>query len=1312
MVQAIGCRIPLRRAWAAVMVLTVAAALSPVARSDWTTYLGGNDRAGATTAKVRPPLHLAWIHRAARKPEKAWAGPRSTPIEGHLMLPRVAFDAAPQMILVDGRLYFGSTVDHSLHCVDLETGAPVWSHATDGPIRLAPTFAHGNVYFGSDDGVVRCLTAATGRPVWELRVGPADERLLARGEMISRWPVRTGVLIDGDVAYFGAGVFPHEHVYLCAAEATTGRLLWRNDRISQQDAGRNELSPQGYLLANDRHLYVPSGRSLPVAFSKETGDIVFQRKYSWRSEAGGVVGGTKAVLGDGQIYAGGPHHFLALDEHTGDVGAAFVGGRLMALVDGFAYLADGERVFCVDRAAHVQASRKKQRWFLRAGEIAKDRSVPADIRNARLAEARATMDEYARVGIVWSRPCDLDGALIATADVVVVGGHDRLITFDRREGEVLWETAVEGNVMGLAATAGWLAASTDTGHVHAFSTRLPEVVRAWPPAPVEPFADDERAGLSGRAAADILDQSGQRTGYALVLGGDRGQLAYELARRSELMVLAVEPDAAEAAAARTALEAAGIHGTSVTIVHADPARLPFSSYFANLVVSAEHLRTGRLPGDPADLARFVKPCGGVVMLGRPGTADDDAALAAAAWLDRMFDEGEAEVAAAGDWRLLRRGKLPGAGEWTHQYGNAANTSSTDDHRVRDGLAVLWYGDPGPSAMINRHEAAGAPLSTNGRMFIQGTDSLMAYDAYNGTFLWEIENPGAIRTGVFNNRETHNLAATDDHLFMAIADTCRVLDAATGRLVAEHRVPPSADGIERAWAYVAVDGDQLFGTSTIREDLEAKLQRRGLTVKSRTDAIFAADPLTGEIRWTYRGDGILHTTITIGPDAVYLVESGLTPEERQALYRGDKGDLATLTGAEAARAEAAIRKLDARRAVCLDRVTGEIRWSRPVDVTDTTNIAAGGGSLTLMVADGCLVLCGANANGHYWKQFLAGEFERRRLIVLDAATGADLWSRNANYMNRPAIVGGQIFAEPWAFDLRTGEPRRRPHPLTGQESDWRFSRPGHHCGVVTATPQMMFFRSGFIGYYDLYEDSGTRHFAGQRLGCWVNAIPGNGLVMIPEASAGCVCQFSIASTVVLEPVPGRRGWGIMSAAGATTPVQRIGVNLGAPGDRKDGERRDWLGFPRPRAVARLEFVFDIQPRFAARGGWFDGNPDALGLPEADLPWIFASGARGLEGCQIELLGPDDPPAAYDVRVLLSGMTPEQAEALEVRLQGSPATGTTRSWGTSGGDTKLLHVRRFEAVPVERTLSCEFAWPADGPLPRIAGIEVSRHGPGDE
>ena len=340
--------------------------------------------------------------------------------------------------------------------------------------------------------------------------------------------------------------------------------------------------------------------------------------------------------------------------------------------------------------------------------------------------------------------------------------------------------------------------------------------------------------------------------------------------------------------------------------------------------------------------------------------------------------------------------------------------------------------------------------------------------------------------------------------------------------------------------------------------------------------------------------------------MYFIDSSITPQERQELYQRDKGELKALEGEAAIKAEEEMKKFDVRLAVALDKRTGEKIWERPVNVTDTTNVSAGGGSLTVMYADGYLVLCGANANGHYWKQFLSGEFEKRKLLVLNATSGDEIWSKNANYMNRPAVIGREIYAEPWAFDLATGKPKTRKHPVTGKESEWRFSRPGHHCGIITATPNMMFFRSGFIGYYDLYRDSGTKHFAGQRLGCWVNAIPGNGLVMIPEASAGCVCQFSIASTVVMEPKTESKSWGIFSAVGNDTPVQRLGINLALPGDRMDEARHEWFGYPRPSTRERLEYEFDIKPRIAEGGGWFNQNPDAADFAETEMPWLFASG----------------------------------------------------------------------------------------------------------
>ena len=1269
------------------------------AKADWPAYLNGNDRAGFSETKIDLPLRHAWTYKAASKPEMAWSGPRDAPIEGHEMKHRVNFDDAMQVVLQNGRAYFGSTVDHRLHCVDAKTGKPVFNFYTDGPIRLAPTLAFGNVYFGSDDGFVYCLKADNGELVWKMRVGAKDDRLLSRGEMISRWPVRTGVLIDHETAYFGAGVFPHETIYLCAANAKDGKIIWKNDTISEQNAGRNDLSPQGYLLANDDLLFVPSGRSLPVGISKTTGEIVFQKKHSWRTSAGGVVGGTKALLGDNQIYAGGPHHFLAMEEKTGNVGASWINGRQMVLAGELAYLMDGERIFCVNRAEHAKASQEKQKWFLKTREYRNDKK--------KLAEAKQKMEEYTKVGIIWEYASDFDDVLIATENLVFAGGQNQLIALNRSNGKKVWEQVIKGNVRGLSTAGNVLTASTDSGRVYSFHSQHPETSAAtvWPKPYTSPFAEDELTELYRQTAKRMLDSSNQRTGYCLVLGSETGRLAFELAQQSQLAVIGVEPDAQKAKSSREALEKAGVHATRVTIVSVPLDKIPFANYFANLIVSESHLLTGKLPAKPSDVARMLKPCGGAAILTRAANAPDSDVndQAMIEWLTQMYIEDEGDLVADAPTFMLTRGKLAGAGDWSHQYGNAANTSYTEDHRIKEGLGVLWYGDPGPSAMINRHEAAGAPLSTNGRMFIQGTDSVMAYDAYNGTFLWEYKNPGAIRTGVFNNRETHNLAASDDALYVAVDDTCTALDAATGKVIAEYKTPESSDGIERAWAYLAYDNGQLFGTSTIRAELEKRLRRRGRTVKSQTDAVFAFDTKTNERSWMYRGENILHTTIAVGPKRVYFVDSSITPEERQQLYLQDKGELKELTGDAAKKAEAEMKAFDVRKAVAIDRRTGKKLWDNPVNVTDTTDISAGGGSLTLMYANEHVVLCGANANGHYWKQFLSGAFDKRKLLVLNAEDGEELWSKNANYMNRPAVIGSEIFAEPWAFDLHSGKPKTRMHPVTGKDSDWRFSRPGHHCGIITATPNMMFFRSDFIGYYDLYQDSGTRHFSGQRLGCWVNAIPGNGLVMVPEASAGCVCQFSIASTVVMEPKTQNKSWGILSAVGPSTPVRRMGINFGAPGDRKDSSGREWFGYPRPSTRKRLEYVFDLKPDLNAGGGWYNRNTESVSVDGDEEPWLFTSGARGLRRFEIPMLGKDDAARAYRVRLYFANVDDKDTGPFDLKLQGKVVDSAVNIPTATAGLVKPL-IKEFTGVNVTDNLLVELV--ADNKSTAIlSAIEVS-------
>ena len=52
----------------------------------------------------------------------------------------------------------------------------------------------------------------------------------------------------------------------------------------------------------------------------------------------------------------------------------------MVLADDLAYLMDGKKVFCVDRAEHAKASQEKQKWFLRARE---DRGDTGQIEGSR-----------------------------------------------------------------------------------------------------------------------------------------------------------------------------------------------------------------------------------------------------------------------------------------------------------------------------------------------------------------------------------------------------------------------------------------------------------------------------------------------------------------------------------------------------------------------------------------------------------------------------------------------------------------------------------------------------------------------------------------------------------------------------------------------------------------------------------------------------------------------------------------------------------------------------------------------------------------
>jgi outer membrane protein assembly factor BamB len=1355
--------------------------LAPFASADWPTYLHDITRVGHTQDAIKAPLTERWVYEAPSKPQLAWAGEDGKMFEDKLMLNRVHFDDVLHVAIVGDRLYFGSSVDGRVFCKNLLTGAEEWTFFTDAPVRLAPMVVDGRLYIGSDDGHVYCLNAKSGSVIWKLRAGPADERILARGRMISRWPVRTGVLVDDGIAYFGAGVFPHETVYLYAVDAKTGKVLWKNDSISQQDAGRNDLSPQGYLLATKDTLFVPSGRSMAASFTRAKGEFLVKPEPGWRGDAGGQIGGTQAFLADDQIYAVGEHHILALDQEKQKTGFGWFRGRQMTLAGDMGYMANGTEITAIDRLKHAKGTQDRQQLEMAAYKVSRElRNHPAvaeakklqaaesDLRAAEKALAALAADDaqrgkaqadvidqkaavasiaeryeplrmeyqakkdkiasdkdaaakFSATGVKWTYPTPLDSALILAGDTLVAGGKGEVICLDAGSGKLLWQAKVEGDARGLAAANGHLVVSTSTGRIYTFSdsnhTTLPLALSGKETeANSEPFAKDELSERYAIAAENILKESGITKGFCLVLGNEQGRLAYELAKRSELVIFGVDADAKKVAAARAALAKTNLYGPRVTFDHLDLSVIPYASYFANLVVSDSVLVTGEVPGAPTDVARHLKPIGGQFCFGVPESTPDDVKTKAKQsitdWLaaTKLLEE-RAKMEIGSHWARLTRGPLPGAGGWSHQYGNAANTSSNEDQRIKGGLSVLWYGDPGPGKMVNRHNGAVGPLSVNGRLFIQGDEAVMAYDAYNGQQLWEVPNPGALRTGVFAGREPGNMAATDDALFMVNGFECVQFDAATGRTVHKFPLPGAARGKNLEWGYLAHAEGMLYGTATQRIENAAQEARRGQNMAINTDLIFAYDVKSRDLKWSHQGQHIAHATIAIGDGRIFFVDSSLTPQQREDMLRQDKTELAKLTGEEQKIAEERVKKADLRLAVALDAATGKGMWAKPVDVTDCSDIGDGGGSLSLIYQNGHLVLGGANANGHYWTQFLEGKFERRRLVVLDAGRGDKLWAKDANYRHRPITIGNEIIAEPWGYDLYTGAQKMRTHPLTGEQTPWMFARPGHHCGAISATPNMMFFRSKFTAFYNRDTDQGTEHFAGQRLGCWINTIPANGLVMIPEASAGCVCLFSIASTIVFEPRDGRMNWGVYSANGLSTPVQHMALNLGAPGDRRDAHGKLWLGWPRPSSRAGIDLPLDLKPKYAKGGAPYSFNADSYEIAGTETPWVFSSGLRGMTQCEVPLIAKDQKPDTFTVRLMFAALESDKAgqRVFDVKLQGHTVLKDLDIVTNTGG-VKKAHVAEFKNIQVADSLVIELTPAQEGAnedhQPLLSGIEILR------
>ncbi len=665
---------------------------------EWPAYRADAARSGATGEQLEFPLNPAWVYVPPRPPVPAWPEAADNvwdihrrgdyaqslnpdPLAADYQVDRVDFDYAPQPVVAGGMVYFGSTTDDTVRAVELSTGRLVWRFTAGGPVRFAPAIDAGRAYVASDDGRLYCLDAATGEPVWSFSAAPKGNQIIGNGRMISRWPLRSGVLVRDGVAYITAGMWPAEGVFVYALDAETGNVLWCNDTsnamwMDQPHGGAYALTgvvPQGYLLASKDVLLVPTGRSVPAGYDRDTGRLLYYKQAN-----------NKAL---GGVWA-------CIDERRGQFFNRSVGSRMVT-------------------------------YSLASGDGARGRAGDQLVIGPD-GQYVAVGNSLQGPGWRKAHPPGRVHSLALAGGTLLAGGAGSITAYEAATGEVTWQAEVEGEVRGIAVADGCLVASTSEGAVYCFQPGLSAGAEPTQMGGVRKSAPIQGGTAAVRRVVALLKDSNVTRGYALVIGSPDARLGEALASQTALHVVSALGDRAEVSAERERLlTGTDLCGSRIAVQYlAGGSDLPYTSYFANLVVVCGEAE--ELSGE--ELYRVLRPCGGVMCFTSAGRARAEELL-------REGDVPAEEIRPWADSVTVVRGKLPGAFDWDSEV--------TCDQRVRWPLELLWFGGPGPARMSDRHWGSPTPVAANGRYFAIGEHHVIAVDAYNGCELWARPVPNAL-----------------------------------------------------------------------------------------------------------------------------------------------------------------------------------------------------------------------------------------------------------------------------------------------------------------------------------------------------------------------------------------------------------------------------------------------------------------------------------------------------------------------------------------------------------------------------------------
>jgi outer membrane protein assembly factor BamB len=1197
---------------------------------DWPMWRYDAGRTAAASKNRLPEsLQLTW-QRSFGSRQQAWDDP--------LNLDLMTYDRILEPVVMQGRMFVGFNDQCKVMAIDTASGRTLWNCYTEAPVRLPPVGYDGRVYFTSDDGYLYCADAASGEVQWKFRGAPSAQKAIGNRQLTSAWPARGGPVVRDDTIYFAASVWPFMGTFIYALDPASGEVRWVNDNTGAQYIQQPHsapsfagVAPQGALVATSDALIVPGGRSVPAVFERATGTFRY-----FEINAGGKGTG-------GSFVAATDDHFFVHTREKGTLEFKIADGKKSAFRPSEPVLHDG-KVY--------SAETYLDKPIIRCYDAEREKVWEVDVDGT--GDLILAGDELVAAGASAITRLDLAGSVIS---------HTPLQTLvpESTSGEHSGEHSIER----LLTADEQLFAVTSEGVILAFANADPattvDIESTLVPLPV---TDQAQATITDLLS--VVDAQG----FAIWYGTADDAAAFALAADSPFQQLAiVDPNADSVARARAALDAAGVH-SRVTVHQALPDAFMAPSYIAHLVVVDHAL----IESDLAMLAKLyaaVRPFGGVLHV----LADQDHDALAKQIEDLKLEQAEIHVSNHGV-TVRRVGALPGSADWTHQYGNVANTVKSDDARVKLPLGVLWFGGSSNLDVLPRHGHGPPEQVVGGRLFIQGMNSLSARDVYTGRVLWkrdfgdlgtfdvyyddtyrdtplspmynQVHIPGA------NGRGT-NYVVCEDRVYLLVGKECHVLDPANGDTIATFTIPQPDNGAAD-WGYIGVYEDVLIGGVGFAEyqqkhdlsfesDKKLSSSKKGFGAKSfdraASRALVGMDRHSGEVLWRIDAKtSFWHNGITAGGGQIYVLDRNPTRIEEALQRRGQSG-------------------ADEYRILAIDHRTGEQKW----EVTD----GIFGTWLAYSQQFDLLLQAGASASDRLYGEPPKG------MAVYRARDGSVKWRNDDVRYNGPCIIHNDLIItntnayshSAGAFYILDGQQKMVPNPVTGEMQPWKLTR-AYGCNSIIASENMLTFRSGAAGFYDLKTDSGTGNLGGFKSGCTSNLVAANGVLNAPDYTRTCSCSYQNQTSLALVHMPDMDMWTVNSAAeqdAVGKPIEHLGLNFGAPGDRRDDQGLLWLEYP---AVAGpsppLGIEFNPQVSFVQN--------HTLTMAGSDLPWVRASGATSVTELEIDIVvrppnerksgeeskqtsgegSPVTAPVNYNVRLLMGAPAGQQA-TVDVYAQGA-------------------------------------------------------------